>query len=36
LEALRQIQSDHGAVRRDGEWAPALPVRELVPGDIVQ
>ncbi|XP_037450554.1 calcium-transporting ATPase 1, endoplasmic reticulum-type-like [Triticum dicoccoides] len=36
LETLRQIQSDHAAVRRDGEWAPALPVRELVLGDVVQ
>ncbi|EMS63937.1 Calcium-transporting ATPase 1, endoplasmic reticulum-type [Triticum urartu] len=36
LEALRQIQSDRAAVRRDGEWAPALPVGELFPGDVVQ
>ncbi|XP_020189406.1 calcium-transporting ATPase 4, endoplasmic reticulum-type [Aegilops tauschii subsp. strangulata] len=35
LEALRQIQSDHAAVLRDGEWAPALPARDLVPGDVV-
>ncbi|KAI4963508.1 hypothetical protein ZWY2020_013970 [Hordeum vulgare] len=35
LEALRQIQSDHAAVLRDAEWAPALPVRDLVPGDVV-
>ncbi|KAI5020888.1 hypothetical protein ZWY2020_054298 [Hordeum vulgare] len=33
LEALRQIQSDHAAVLRDAEWAPALPARDLVPGD---
>jgi Ca2+-transporting ATPase len=36
LEALRQIQSDHAAVLRDGEWLPALPARDLVPGDVVQ
>ncbi|KAE8817249.1 calcium-transporting ATPase 4, endoplasmic reticulum-type-like [Hordeum vulgare] len=35
LEALRQIQSDHAAVLRDAEWEPALPVRDLVPGDVV-
>ncbi|RCV15231.1 hypothetical protein SEVIR_3G042800v4 [Setaria viridis] len=36
LEALREIQSDHAAVLRDGEWLPALPARELVPGDVVK
>ncbi|RLM99582.1 calcium-transporting ATPase 4, endoplasmic reticulum-type-like [Panicum miliaceum] len=36
LEALREIQSDHAAVLRDGEWLPALPARDLVPGDVVQ
>ncbi|KAL6619769.1 hypothetical protein ACP70R_034908 [Stipagrostis hirtigluma subsp. patula] len=36
LEALREIQSDHAAVLRDGEWVPSLPARELVPGDVVQ
>ncbi|CAN6345070.1 unnamed protein product [Urochloa humidicola] len=36
LEALREIQSDHAAVLRDGEWVPALPARDLVPGDVVQ
>ncbi|KAI4974386.1 hypothetical protein ZWY2020_047666 [Hordeum vulgare] len=35
LEALRRIQSDHAAVVRDAEWAPALPVRDLVPGDVI-
>ncbi|XBI23645.1 hypothetical protein VPH35_048837 [Triticum aestivum] len=30
--ARRLLSSDHAAVLRDGEWAPALPVRELVPG----
>ena len=32
---LRQIQSDHAAVLRDAEWAPALPARDLVLGDVV-
>ncbi|KAG2616040.1 calcium-transporting ATPase 1, endoplasmic reticulum-type-like [Panicum virgatum] len=36
LEALREIQSDHAAVLRGGEWLPALPARDLVPGDVVQ
>ncbi|KAK1692182.1 hypothetical protein QYE76_008879 [Lolium multiflorum] len=36
LDALRRIQSDHAAVLRDGAWVPALPARELVPGDVVQ
>lgn len=36
LEALREIQSDHAAVLRDGDWLPSLPARDLVPGDIVQ
>ncbi|KAI5016714.1 hypothetical protein ZWY2020_006565 [Hordeum vulgare] len=35
LEALRQIQSNHAAVLRDAEWAPALPARDLVLGDVV-
>ncbi|XP_044973943.1 calcium-transporting ATPase 1, endoplasmic reticulum-type-like [Hordeum vulgare subsp. vulgare] len=35
LEALCQIQSDHAAVLRDAEWAPALPARDLVLGDVV-
>ncbi|KAI5015869.1 hypothetical protein ZWY2020_059408 [Hordeum vulgare] len=34
-EALRQIQSDHAVVLLDAEWAPALPTRGLVPGDVV-
>ncbi|KAL6865413.1 hypothetical protein ACP4OV_016564 [Aristida adscensionis] len=36
LEALREIQSDHAAVLRDGKWLPSLPARDLVPGDVVQ
>ncbi|XP_047094499.1 calcium-transporting ATPase 4, endoplasmic reticulum-type-like [Lolium rigidum] len=36
LDALRRIQSDHATVLRDGAWVPALPARDLVPGDVVQ
>ncbi|KAJ1261332.1 hypothetical protein BS78_09G021400 [Paspalum vaginatum] len=36
LAALREIQCDHAAVLRDGRWAPALPARGLVPGDVVK
>lgn len=36
LEALKEIQSEHAAVRRDGKFIPSLPAKELVPGDIVE
>ncbi|XP_078160765.1 calcium-transporting ATPase 4, endoplasmic reticulum-type-like [Carex rostrata] len=36
LEALKEIQSEHATVKRDGEWIHNLPAKELVPGDIVQ
>ncbi|GJN36258.1 hypothetical protein PR202_gb25101 [Eleusine coracana subsp. coracana] len=36
LAALKEIQSDHAAVLRDSVWVPALPARDLVPGDVVQ
>jgi len=36
LDALREIQSHHAVVLRDGGWVPALPARDLVPGDVVQ
>ncbi|RRT63411.1 hypothetical protein B296_00042720 [Ensete ventricosum] len=36
LEALKEIQSEHAAVRRDGKLIPSLPAKELVPGDIVE
>ncbi|KAH0465965.1 hypothetical protein IEQ34_006068 [Dendrobium chrysotoxum] len=36
LEALKEIQSDHAAVRRDGVLRPNFPAKELVPGDIVE
>ncbi|THU50052.1 hypothetical protein C4D60_Mb06t16010 [Musa balbisiana] len=36
LEALKEIQSEHATVRRDGELIPNLPAKELVPGDIVE
>ncbi|KAK4784485.1 hypothetical protein SAY86_018853 [Trapa natans] len=36
LEALKEIQSEHAAVIRDGKKIPNLPAKELVPGDIVE
>ncbi|WOL00686.1 calcium-transporting ATPase 1, endoplasmic reticulum-type-like [Canna indica] len=36
LEALKEIQSEHAAVRRDGILIPNLPAKDLVPGDIVE
>ncbi|KAI0520111.1 hypothetical protein KFK09_007581 [Dendrobium nobile] len=36
LEALKEIQSDHAAVKRDGVLRPNFPAKELVPGDIVE
>lgn len=36
LEALKEIQSEHAAVIRDGSKIPKLPAKELVPGDIVE
>ncbi|KAK1270731.1 Calcium-transporting ATPase 4, endoplasmic reticulum-type [Acorus gramineus] len=36
LEALKEIQSEHAMVKRDGELVPNLPAKELVPGDIVE
>ncbi|KAG1339175.1 calcium-transporting ATPase 4, endoplasmic reticulum-type [Cocos nucifera] len=36
LEALKEIQSEHAMVRRNGELIPSLPAKELVPGDIVE
>ena len=36
LEALKEIQSEHAAVFRDGRKIPSLPARDLLPGDIVQ
>ncbi|KAG6506487.1 hypothetical protein ZIOFF_031811 [Zingiber officinale] len=36
LEALKEIQSEHATVRRDGKLIPNLPAKELVPGDIVE
>lgn len=36
LEALKEIQSEHACVLRDGELVPSLPAKELVPGDIVE
>ncbi|KAF5197620.1 Calcium-transporting ATPase 1, endoplasmic reticulum-type [Thalictrum thalictroides] len=36
LEALKEIQSEHANVVRDGKRIPDLPAKELVPGDIVE
>ncbi|KAH7425777.1 hypothetical protein KP509_11G070200 [Ceratopteris richardii] len=36
LEALKEMQSKHAKVLRDGVFIPDLPARELVPGDIVE
>ncbi|XP_074564947.1 calcium-transporting ATPase 4, endoplasmic reticulum-type-like [Curcuma longa] len=36
LEALKEIQSEHATVRRDGELIPNISAKELVPGDIVE
>ncbi|KAK9177520.1 hypothetical protein WN944_029543 [Citrus x changshan-huyou] len=36
LEALKEIQSEHATVIRDGSKVPKLPAKELVPGDIVE
>ena len=36
LEALKEIQSEHATVKRHGWWPHGLPVRDLVPGDIVE
>lgn len=36
LEALKEIQSEHATVIRDGKKISNLPAKELVPGDIVE
>ncbi|XP_065635660.1 calcium-transporting ATPase 1, endoplasmic reticulum-type [Quercus suber] len=36
LEALKEIQSEHAMVLRDGKRISNLPAKELVPGDIVE
>ncbi|KAF8395046.1 hypothetical protein HHK36_018985 [Tetracentron sinense] len=36
LEALKEIQSEHAMVIREGKPIPSLPAKELVPGDIVE
>mmetsp|Transcript_20925 Transcript_20925/g.53619 ORF Transcript_20925/g.53619 Transcript_20925/m.53619 type:complete len:1079 (+) Transcript_20925:201-3437(+) len=35
IEALKELQSEHARVLRNGKWMEHLPARELVPGDIV-
>ncbi|CAH9135415.1 unnamed protein product [Cuscuta epithymum] len=36
LEALKEIQSDHATVIREGNKISGFPAKELVPGDIVE
>ncbi|KAG6415445.1 hypothetical protein SASPL_122856 [Salvia splendens] len=36
LDALKEIQSEHATVIRDGKKIASLPAKELVPGDIVE
>ncbi|CAO2824884.1 unnamed protein product [Amaranthus hypochondriacus] len=36
LDALKEIQSEHASVIRNGKKVPSLPAKELVPGDIVE
>ncbi|KAL5716879.1 P-type Ca(2+) transporter [Ranunculus cassubicifolius] len=36
LEALKEIQSEHASVVRDGKRIPYIPAKDLVPGDIVE
>ncbi|GAB2214702.1 hypothetical protein Drorol1_Dr00019064 [Drosera rotundifolia] len=36
LEALKEIQSEHAVVIRDGKKIPNIPAKELVRGDIVE
>uniref|UniRef100_A0A803LCQ0 P-type Ca(2+) transporter n=1 Tax=Chenopodium quinoa TaxID=63459 RepID=A0A803LCQ0_CHEQI len=36
LEVLKDIQSEHASVIRNGKKVPSLPAKELVPGDIVE
>ncbi|KAF7818553.1 calcium-transporting ATPase 4, endoplasmic reticulum-type [Senna tora] len=36
LEALKEIQSEHATVIRDGKKIPNYPAKDLVPGDIVE
>ncbi|KAF5192267.1 Calcium-transporting ATPase 1, endoplasmic reticulum-type [Thalictrum thalictroides] len=36
LEALKEIQSEHATVIREGKKVHKLPAKELVPGDIVE
>ncbi|TVU36722.1 hypothetical protein EJB05_18667, partial [Eragrostis curvula] len=36
LAALKEIQSEHAVVRRDGVSLPRVPARDLVPGDVVE
>jgi len=35
IEALKELQSEHARVLREGKWIQDLPARELVPGDVI-
>ncbi|KAK1645322.1 hypothetical protein QYE76_063127 [Lolium multiflorum] len=35
-KALKEIQSEHATMKRDGRWSHALPARDLVVGDVVE
>jgi magnesium-transporting ATPase (P-type) len=36
LEALKEIQSEHSTIKRDGRWSHGHPACDLVPGDIIE
>ncbi|CAD6338846.1 unnamed protein product [Miscanthus lutarioriparius] len=36
LEALKEIQSEHATIKRDGQWSHGHPACDLVPGDIIE
>jgi hypothetical protein len=36
LEVLKEIQSEHTIVKRDGCWEHGLPSRDLVGGEVVE
>ncbi|XP_066376442.1 uncharacterized protein [Miscanthus floridulus] len=36
LEGLKEIQSEHAIIKRDGRWSHGHPACDLVPGDIIE
>ena len=36
LEGLKEIQSEHATIKRDGRWSHGHPACDLVPGDIIE